>query len=130
LYWPAATLYPPVHENLSYYKRLLKNVPLRSGQEYQNFLDATSVEDSNSLDGDTDPRNSTQTEGGRGQSFWRKFSFTRKSPRVPPKTNDGDLEMGNILQPRNEPTASAFASVPLDPQNSVDTIENENTLIG
>jgi hypothetical protein len=110
----------------------LKNVPLRSGQEYQNFLDATSVEDdSNSLDGNTGPRNSTQNEGGRGQSFWRKFSFTRKSPRVPPKTNNGDdLEMGNILQPRNEPMASGFASVPLNPpENSADTIENENTLI-
>jgi hypothetical protein len=108
----------------------LKNVPLRSGQEYQNFLDATSVEDdSNSLDGNTGPRNSTQNEGGRGQSFWRKFSFTRKSPRVPSKTNNEDLEMGNILQQRNEPMASGFAAVPLDPENSANSMENENTMV-
>lgn len=123
--WPAATLYPPVHENLSYYKKLLKNIPLRSGEEYQNFLNATSVDNSRTQDGETGPLNSTQNTDGRGQSFWRRFSFTRKSYRVNPEPRDKDLEMNRIL-PRNEPMASNTAS---SPQNTPNSITNENTLV-
>lgn len=119
-------MYPPVQENLSYYKRLLKNIPLRSGEEYQNFLNATSVDNSRSQNSDTGPLNSTQTDEGRGQSFWRKFSFTRKSYRVNPEPRDKDLEMNRIL-PRNQPMAANSVS---SPQSNADSIENENTLIG
>lgn len=119
------TLYPPVKQNLSYYKKLLKNIPIRSGEEYQHFLNETSLNET-SQDGDTGPRNSTQTENGRGQSFWRRFSFTRKSYRVnPPANSRRDLELGEIL-PRNEPLASGNSSNQTPPSSELDnTIVNK-----
>lgn len=115
--FPSATLYPPVHENLKLYKRLLRNIPLSSGQEYQTFLDATSLNASDSS-GDTDPLNSTQTSQGRGKSFWRKFSFTKKSYRVNPEPVLPNLQNGIAMSDlmRSDPDAANNQppSVPLN----------------
>lgn len=118
LKYPSATLYPPVQENLQLYKRLLRNIPLASGQEYQTFLNATSSELNNSTrsSGNTAPLNSTQTSQGRGKSFWRKFSFTRRSYKVNqdlPNRNDA-MAMSNLL--RSDPLANAPVQEPLIPQ--------------
>lgn len=84
--FPSATLYPPVHENLSLYKRLLKNIPLKSGQDYQSFLDATSsAEDSfDASDAEAiNPFHSTETSKAKSHSktfFWKRFSMIAKKP--------------------------------------------------
>lgn len=96
VYFPSATLYPPVHENLALYKKLLKNIPLKSGTDYQSFLDATtSVNESSTLLG-AGWFNSTQTNGGRNSEskFWKRFSIVRKKSAVrsPPLRKSGRQE--------------------------------------
>jgi hypothetical protein len=111
--YPSATLYPPVHQDLKLYSRLLRNIPLRSADDYQKFLDATSQIENT---GDTNPFNSTQTSQGRGKSFWRKFSFTKKpSPRVnPPEDNLPGIAMSDLM--RSNP--SLPTAVENDPSSS------------
>lgn len=114
--YPDATLYPPVQSNLHLYKRLLRNIPLTSGQDFQSFLDATSDDTSRN---DNDPLNSTQTSTGRGKSFWRKLSFTRKSYRVNPEQNNlPNLANGIAMSDLSDP----FDTAHNEPLNEIRTV--------
>ena len=93
--------------NLKLYKRLLRNIPLASAQDFQSFLDATAELDSSSEN--NAPLNSTQASQGRGKSFWRKFSFTRRSYNVEPVL---PMAMSNLL--RSETTEPVDQQDPSD----------------
>lgn len=112
-------MYPPVHENLQLYKRLLRNIPMSSGTDYQTFLDATAATADNDDTDDDKPLNSTQTSRGRGKSFWlRKFSSGARStyhvnpPAVPPSDTMimSDLLRRDALADYHQAAASAAAS--------------------
>jgi hypothetical protein len=130
LKYPSATLYPPVQTNLELYKRLLRNIPLSSGQDFQSFLDATSPGNMSTLSGgDNGPRNSTQNSFGQGKSFWRKFSFTRKPiQRTDPESGlpAETVAMSNLLASDTLAGYTTAENNPLNPQIPNRTTESED----
>ena len=122
-------MYPPVHMNLSLYKRLLKNIPLRSAEEYQHFLDATSDSHDSSLSGgNTGPLNSTQDAQGHGRSyFWRPLA-TRKSHDLTKPDRSCSIELKSLKKLsrgtdkktgfENQGISSSTASVPQTPPST------------
>jgi len=114
LCFPSLTLYPPVHLNLSYYKRLLKNIPMKTAQDYEQFLNATADISSSSNNGTAAPHgplNSTQDPQGHGRShFWRPFARKKYVCTTPGK--EEDIEMQNRRQRKISKGKSSTAAAP------------------
>ena len=117
LCFPSLTLYPPVHLNLSYYKRLLKNIPMKTAQDYEQFLNATADISSSSNNGTaapTGPLNSTQDPQGHGRShFWRPFARKKYVCTTPGQDKD-DIEMQRVnrRQRKNSRGKTSTAAAP------------------
>ena len=129
---PSLARYPPMHLNLSLYKDMLKNIPLGSAEDYQNFLNLTSPNYTTS--NSQAPLSSTLTEPGTSpqKGFWRNLSFARKSTKattVPSrKLNAKDscaVEMDPLLQKKtNEKKNPPLDSEPKE-VSSGDPVVNE-----
>ena len=97
-----------MHLHLSLYKDMLKNIPLGSAEDYQNFLNLTSPNYTTS--NSQAPLSSTLTEPGTSpqKKFWKNLSFVRKSMRATTvqtqKANAKEtcsVEMGSLLQKKS-----------------------------
>ena len=131
---PSLARYPPMHLNLSLYKDMLKNIPLGSAEDYQNFLNLTSPNYTTS--NSQAPLSSTLTEPGTSpqKGFWRNLSFARKSTKattVPSqkKLNAKDscaVEMGPLLKKKSNVKSEPKEASPSHSGSEV----NERPLIG
>ena len=121
-----------MHLHLSLYKDLLKNIPLGSAEDYQNFLNLTSPNYNSQA-----PLSSTLTEPGTSpqKGFWKNLSFARKSFKattVPSqKLNAKDscaVEMGLLLQKKSNEKKNP----PSEPEkvSSSDPVVNDRPQIG
>ena len=127
-----------MHLNLSLYKDMLKNIPLGSAEDYQNFLNLTSPNYTTS--NSQAPLSSTLTEPGTSpqKGFWRNLSFARKSLKatrttVPSRqstaTKDSHtVEMGPLLQKKSNEKKNPDS----EPKkvSSSDPVVNERPQIG
>ena len=139
-----------MHLNLSLYKDMLKNIPLGSAEDYQNFLNLTSPNYTTS--NSQAPLSSTLTEPGTSpqKGFWRNWSFAaRKSYKVNPPTRRArathqtkretcSVEMNHIFEPRSTGTTGTAGNGPRSnngtttaaPPSLPTSLVNENAQIG
>ena len=123
-----------MHLHLSLYKDMLKNIPLGSAEDYQNFLNLTSP--NYTISNSQAPLSSTLTEPGTNSQigFWKNISFDRKSTKattVPSrkKLNAKDsctVEMGPLLKKKSNSKSEPKEASPSQPSSEV----NERPLIG
>ena len=123
-----------MHLNLSLYKDMLKNIPLGSAEDYQNFLNLTSPNYTTSSS--QVPLSSTLTKPGTSpqKKFWKNLSFARKSMRATTvqtqKANAKEtcsVEMGSLLQKQSRQKIKSKSEPSLP---NPDSLVNERPLIG
>ena len=113
---------------------MLKNIPLGSAEDYQNFLNLTSPNYTTSSS--QVPLSSTLTEPGTSpqKKFWKNLSFARKSMRATTvqtqKANAKEtcsVEMGSLLQKQSRQKIKSKSEPSLP---NPDSLVNERPLIG